>query len=191
MKPSSKICSIDGCGKPFLALTYCSAHYCRFRKYGDPLGGGPAKPDAQTRRPTGSPCKHPGCDGVTALGSAFGLCTAHYVRRKRGVDMDTPIARIGKKVKRVDRNGYVCWNDRDHPLATGGGVVFEHRAVMADKLGRYLFPGENVHHINGKRDDNRPKNLELWVTMQPSGQRPADLVAFAREILARYEGMTD
>lgn len=120
------------------------------------------------------------------MGAAFGLCAAHYARRKRGIDMDPPIVRDGKKRRRIDRNGYVCWNDKGHPLATGSGVVFEHRAVMADKLGRYLFPGENVHHINGKRDDNRPENLELWVTMQPSGQRPEDLVAFAREILARY-----
>lgn len=35
-------------------------------------------------------------------------------------------------------------------------------------------------------DDNRLENLELWVTMQPSGQRPEDLVKFAKEILDAY-----
>lgn len=57
---------------------------------------------------------------------------------------------------------------------------------MEQKLGRHLLPGENVHHLNGVRDDNRPENLELWVTAQPAGQRPEDLVAWAHEILRRY-----
>jgi hypothetical protein len=57
---------------------------------------------------------------------------------------------------------------------------------MQEMLGRELFPDENVHHINGVRDDNRPENLELWSTSQPSGQRIPDKVEWALEILRRY-----
>jgi len=36
----TKICSIDGCGKPVLARDWCSRHYQRWLRLGDPLGGG-------------------------------------------------------------------------------------------------------------------------------------------------------
>lgn len=39
---------------------------------------------------------------------------------------------------------------------------------------------------NGVRDDNRPENLELWTISHPTGQRVEDAVAWAREILRRY-----
>lgn len=78
-----------------------------------------------------------------------------------------------------------------HPRASNGKYVFEHVLVMEEILGRYLLPGENVHHRNGVRDDNRPENLELWIEPQPAGIRGRDAVAWAREILARYADKAD
>lgn len=65
--------------------------------------------------------------------------------------------------------------------------VLEHRYMMEQYLDRKLFGGENVHHKNGVKTDNHIDNLELWVTSQPNGQKPKDLVAWAKIILERYE----
>ena len=75
-----------------------------------------------------------------------------------------------------------------HPRAGKGNCVFEHILVMEQILGRHLLPEESVHHLNGVRDDNDPENLELWTRPQPTGIRVSDAIAWAREILARYEG---
>lgn len=65
--------------------------------------------------------------------------------------------------------------------------MFEHILVLEEALGRHLLAEESVHHRNGVRDDNRRENLELWVRPHPSGIRVEDAVAWARQILERYE----
>lgn len=177
-------CSVDGCIRPLIAQGLCAAHYGRWAKYGDPLGGGPfRKPIAEqvTRVCSTQGCNH---NAVTK-----GLCAGHYHRLLTGGDPTTPLTRqnINKPYSARTNNGYVMRKDRDNELAgSKNGYVLEHREVMSKKLGRPVRKDELVHHINGKRDDNRPENLELFFKGHPPGQRPEDLVAWAYEIIALY-----
>lgn len=57
--------------------------------------------------------------------------------------------------------GYIGILMPDHPNANSRGVVAEHRLVMERHLGRYLLPGEVIHHLNGDKKDNRIENLKV------------------------------
>lgn len=89
--------------------------------------------------------------------------------------------------RRITKRGYCLVKFWDHPRSGTDGYIYEHILIMEETLGRLLLPGETVHHKNGVRGDNRCQNLELWVISQPAGQRPEDLVKWAKEILVKYE----
>lgn len=72
--------------------------------------------------------------------------------------------------------GYIriAVDDLTEPMGDTRGMVLEHRAVLAHHLGRPLTSVESVHHKNGKRDDNRIENLELWTGKHGNGVRASD-----------------
>lgn len=67
------------------------------------------------------------------------------------------------KGKYIRNDGYVFVYQPNHPFAMGRSkYVMEHRLVMENKIGRYLKPEEQVHHINQIKNDNRSENLQLY-----------------------------
>ncbi len=57
--------------------------------------------------------------------------------------------------------GYVLIRNPEHPRADARGYVYQHVLVAESRLGRSLRSGEEVHHVNGCKDDNRPSNLRV------------------------------
>lgn len=109
----------------------------------------------------------------------------HYERLKKYGDPGEAAPRraaAGAADWRITSDGYLR-------RSRNGVIELQHRAVMEQHIGRALLPGETAHHKNGDRADNRIENLELWSSAQPAGQRVADKLAWAREIIALYDDL--
>jgi hypothetical protein len=89
---------------------------------------------------------------------------AGYVPWNKGKtkETDNRIALYASKAikgRKYHSAGYVEIYMPEHP-ASSRGYVFEHIVALEKKIGRYLYKHEQVHHINGIKDDNRPENIE-------------------------------
>lgn len=57
------------------------------------------------------------------------------------------------------KNGYIYVHIPGHPRSNSWGYVAEHILKVEKVLGKYLDNKFQIHHLNGKRDDNENKNL--------------------------------
>lgn len=174
-RPDHAPCSADGCERENFANGYCGMHLYRVERYGEP---GPAGPLLERRpRPRRPPvkCKVEGCDRILGRTGGKGMCRLHHRRwRDTGDPGPAGLTMAAQGSGTTNSQGY-------RVIRVDGQNVKEHRYVMEQDRGHPLRPWENVHHMNGLKADNRIENLELWVTMQPTGQRVSDLVAFVVE----------
>ena len=62
---------------------------------------------------------------------------------------------------RTTRSGYQQFKD-----PRTGHWVLTHRRVAEKLVGGQIFPGREVHHIDGNKNNNRPENLTIVSTEQ-------------------------
>ena len=171
---AERTCSIDGCDQtadPHKggARGWCTTHYMRWRRHGDPNHGGPVIRQSTT----GMPCPIVGCVKLTV---ARDLCENHYRRWKRYGD---PLA--GKTSpglptderfwSKVDKTAE-CWNWTDAPNGAGYGTFSVNSLpMMAHRYswtiaGNTLDPLLELDHLCRNRLCVNPAHLEPVTTAE-------------------------
>lgn len=166
-----KKCTFPECDRTHAAKGLCHTHWSQQRR------GKDLQPVGHYLVP--KTCQAELCDEPV---HSKGLCNTHY-RQFQATGSTRPIRQAAGW---LSSDGYWTLYKPEHPNARKNGCISEHALVMTEYLGRPLKPGENIHHINGIKTDNRIENLELWVKMQPSGQRLDEKLEWATNFLRDY-----
>jgi hypothetical protein len=136
LEQSGTDCSITGCEKPSRARGWCSMHYWRWSKHGDPEWEPKTSP---------STCLAGDCDKAP---KSAGYCSTHYSRLRRtgSVDDRVPVsiqadnARFRSKID--ERGPRLCWPWTGTVLNTGyGQFAAQGKKHLAHRYAYRLFIG--------------------------------------------------
>lgn len=163
---SGRSCSIESCPAPAFGRGWCSMHYARWRKYGDPLH------PVQRYTRQGETCSVEGCD---AKPRGLGMCSKHADRFRTHGETTEPRER--KFWVKVNKDGPIpeerpelgpCWVWTGWISPTTGYGYFGGRKAGTQLVHRIAYQyvvgpipqGMHLDHLCRRRECLRPSHLE-------------------------------
>ena len=158
---ADRICSIIGCDRKARSRGWCSAHYMRWSRLGDPTAGAPLNRVGDKKTCVVTDC---GREVV-----ARGWCSQHYDRWKRHGDPEgsaspqPPEQRFWSLVHMMGP----CWVWQGHMNAYGyGRFGYDNREVFAHRYSYELAyglitPGCDIDHVCHNTACVRPEHLRV------------------------------
>lgn len=150
-----KTCKVEGCEKKVVCKGLCNAHYIKYQRYGDPLGGSWSWNRKETVRIPSrqfgglKKCAHEGCERLNNGNSDY--CSKHLQRiRKYGTSEPTALMKsnqLSYKERILDRikvnEETDCWEWQarcEDKMGYGlfwykGKLVHAHRAIYMELVG--------------------------------------------------------
>lgn len=170
----TRLCSLEGCTRIARARGWCTTHYTRWWKHGDPHIVLPRQRwhPGLRRQPMVRPeCKFDGCERLSSKGGR-GWCAMHHTRWYRHGDPSVDGNKLRKRrdvMERIrervveDDNGCWIWQGALYPrgygaFGIGGRSTYSHRAAWQYVHGA-VPDGHQLHHTCLNRACCNPDHL--------------------------------
>lgn len=137
----------------------------------------------QTRTPVRKVCARCGLEMVLKPSQSARLYCSRACDTAAKTKRPTGRFHNGRPVLR-NFQGYLTVYEPSHPSCNGRHRVLEHRLVMERIVGRILRRDEQVDHINGDKEDNRPENLQVLSPAEHTRKTTADQQRARAKLLA-------